>query len=447
MLTTLHYLSHRTACAALGLCLAIGSALIATAAEPTVDVQRDASGAKITWDATDGMDYILEGTDDTVGGTWTQVNQSVVQEGSLNRVFVPEDQAKAFYRLVDDGRIQAAYVGSETCQSCHPTKYADFMESGHSYKLVKVEGAPPTYFSDQQVHVPNPPDSWTWDDISWVIGGALWKARFIDQDGYIITGTNVQYNLDTQGWVGYHSDEAVGTKPYNCGACHTTGWVAVGSGGVSQDGQPGMHGSFAAPGVHCEACHGPGSRHAATMSASDIIRDDSSALCGQCHIRGASDMIPASGGFIRHHEQYNEILSAGHANLKCVTCHDAHISSKRELPGALIRNCTDCHDAADYEQDFHSNFAECQTCHLPRASKSAVAVNKYVGDVKTHIFKINPNADGEMFTPDDAFANGATGVTLSYVCYRCHKDQDGVGGNNSTKSLSDLQDRAMGFHQ
>jgi len=417
-----------------------------------MQVQQDVSGAKITWDAADGIDYVLEGSDDFV--TWMRVNQSVVQEGTMYRVFVPQDQARAFYRLVDDGvSTQAAYVGSENCQTCHQGKYDDFIESGHGYKLVKVEGGPPTYFSDDQVHVPNPPEGWTWDDVSWVIGGALWKARFVDNDGYIVTGTNVQYNLETEGWVGYHSDEAVGTKPYDCGRCHTTGWVAVGDGGVNQDGQPGMHGSFAAPGVHCEECHGPGSRHiAAAMSggnaAAEIIRDlDSDAqTCGRCHIRGDSATIPASGGFIKHHEQYNEILSAGHANRRCTDCHDSHISSKRGLDGAITKDCTLCHSAGEYAQDFHSNFADCTTCHMPKASKSAVAVNQYVGDVKTHIFKINPNADGQMFTPDGAFANGSTGVTLSYVCYQCHKDEDGVGGSNSQKSLSDLQDKAIGFH-
>ena len=53
-------------------------------------------------------------------------------------------------------------------------------------------------------------------------------------------------------------------KPYDCGACHTTGWVADtdadtdGTLADNQDGLPGIHGTWAAPGIHCEACHGPG---------------------------------------------------------------------------------------------------------------------------------------------------------------------------------------------
>ena len=109
----------------------------------------------------------------------------------------------------------------------------------------------------------------------------------------------------------YHSSEAVGTKPYNCGSCHTTGWRDVGDGGVKQDGQPGMHGSFSEAGVHCEACHGPASRHTQSLSADDITIDTTSSLCGSCHVRGDINTIPASGGYIKHHEQYNKMLSAG----------------------------------------------------------------------------------------------------------------------------------------
>jgi hypothetical protein len=31
------------------------------------------------------------------------------------------------------------------------------------------------------------PEGYTWDDISYVIGGYNWKARFINAEGYIIT--------------------------------------------------------------------------------------------------------------------------------------------------------------------------------------------------------------------------------------------------------------------
>ena len=67
--------------------------------------------------------------------------------------------------------------------------------------------------------------------------------------------------------------------------------------------------------------------------------------------------------------------------------------------------------------------------------------------MSTHIFKINPNEDGKMFNEDGTLANGETGVTLEYVCYQCHRDPGGTGGSNSYKTLKQLSDKAIGYHQ
>lgn len=161
----------------------------------------------------------------------------------------------------------ADYVKSETCGGCHEEIYDTFMKSGHPWKLNKVvNGQPPDY---PYTEVPNPPEGYTWDDITYVIGGYNWKARFIGKDGFIITGEEGdtefkgQYNFanphvgNDAHWGKYHPGEE---RPYNCGTCHTTGysnWPAD----SHQDGLPGLIGTWEEPGVQCEACHGPGSLH------------------------------------------------------------------------------------------------------------------------------------------------------------------------------------------
>ncbi|MCH7658555.1 MAG: hypothetical protein IIB05_09600 [Bacteroidetes bacterium] len=180
------------------------------------------------------------------------------------------------------------YIGSAECATCHAETYASFMKTGHPYKLNEVDGAAPAY---PYSSVPEVPTGYSWSDISYVIGGYNRKARFVDQDGYIITGDDVQYNLANQGWVGYHSDEAPGTKPYDCGKCHTTGWKHIDDGGTPQNGMEGMYGQFSEGGIHCEACNGEGNIHAVTESASDINVDTSSELCGSCHYRNEDHSI------------------------------------------------------------------------------------------------------------------------------------------------------------
>ena len=161
------------------------------------------------------------------------------------------------------GPLGAEYIGSSTCAGCHQDTYDVFINSGHAWILNPVvDGQAPDYpFTD----VPASPEGYTWDDILYVIGGYNWKARFVDQEGYIITNPPGetgdaeylnQYNLANPllgkeaGWVTYHSGEE--QVPYDCGTCDTTGYSERGS----QDELPGLVGAWAEPGVQCEACHG-----------------------------------------------------------------------------------------------------------------------------------------------------------------------------------------------
>jgi hypothetical protein len=318
-----------------------------------------------------------------------------------------------------------SYVGSETCSLCHDYYYDDFVQSGHPYKLNKVvDGQAPTYpFST----VPSTPAGYSWSDISYVIGGYGWKARFIGLDGFIITAGGMnQYNLATQTWSDYHKDEV---KPYDCGACHTTGYSPVGH----QDGLEGLIGTWAEPGVGCEACHGPGLDHIRSPTTVSMTVDTESESCGACHNRGGvNSTIPASGGFIRHHEQYNEMQNSAHNQLNCVTCHDPHRATRlrdQADNSGLRTECESCHtDArtsieanslASFKKDF-----TCESCHMPPMTKSAVALGEFKGDVATHLWRINPSRRAEPFTEDGKAASGF--LTTEFSCLRsgCHTDRN-----------------------
>lgn len=323
-------------------------------------------------------------------------------------------------------QAQPPFEGSDYCFTCHPSQYNDWRVSGHPYKIVPTEEA---YVRP----IPLPSGFW-WDEISYVIGGYKWKSRYMGTDGYIITtvfdpvppndpidGMN-QYNYMTDQWVDYHAGEV--EKPYNCGRCHTTGWVADedaetdGDLSDNQDGLPGIWGTWEFPGIQCEECHGPG----------DVMWvDDSAEACGACHIRSDPLTIPAKGGFIRHHEQYNEHLASPHANMDCVECHDPH--KKGEF--SIIQTCEDCHGSIADSYALTSMGAvgvRCEDCHMPWASKSATALGPYKGDVRTHLFNINVRKNARMFTEDGLFvlldSDGQGATTLDFSCQYCHLDRN-----------------------
>jgi hypothetical protein len=319
-----------------------------------------------------------------------------------------------------------------------------------------VDGQPPEYPFTELSELP---DGYSWDDIAYVIGGYNWKARFVDQEGYIITDEpgssgNTEYlnqynyaneNVGTDaGWVTYHSGEE--NLPYNCGSCHTTGYSPNGN----QDDLPGLEGTWAEPGIMCEECHGPGSLHISNPQGVEMKIDRDAEQCGQCHRRGDIEEVNASGGFIQHHEQYEELFQGKHVVIDCVICHDPHtgviqLRQAQEDDSTLNTTrtqCENCHfEQAKYQKiEIHSAVRmDCIECHMPFMVKSAVGnPETFTGDIRTHLMAIDPQQI-EQFNEDGSVALSQIG--LNFACRHCHGA--GVG---QEKTDDELIAGAEGYH-
>lgn len=341
----------------------------------------------------------------------------------------------------------ATYVGAEQCKMCHFAIYENWATTGHKYKLMTPDEA-------LQLRPDLPmPEGYTKDDILYVIGSWGWKARYVGMDGYIITktgpgknknGTN-QYNIATGEWADYNPGQVV---KYNCQRCHNTG----ASYDRNTPGLPGIEGTWEFRGIQCEACHGPGSEHikAGGGKGVGIIVDTNSSMCGLCHRRGEDDAkIPAGGGFVQHHEQYQDFLAAGKmSDLKCVTCHDPHkpvyAGATNPIEGAGIRKvCTDADCHAETGKTYNGSVmgiagVTCIDCHMPKTVKSAVAESQYVADVRSHVFKINTDVDAEFtYIGDDGKEYANPYLTVEYMCLSCHSDKDKAwAAENAPGSMS-----------
>jgi len=342
------------------------------------------------------------------------------------------------------------YVGMEECAVCHEAEYEKVTRGGHPYKLQKtnnLEPVAPVNYPGQ--YAPNPPTGYDWADVSYVIGGAAWKQRFIDNDGFVITSgatepyNPVQWNLADGSWVNYHAGEDPGTKPYNCGPCHTTAYSPDGN----QDGMPGMIGTWAAPGITCEECHGPGGNHLEDPYLVDMRIDRDSESCGACHIRGSASEIPAKSGFTKHHEQWNELSASKHRALDCIDCHDPHGSAVYvdvtwNPNKGIISSCENCHfQEAAYADTAAMGSLECTDCHMPKSSKSAIGdLSVFTGDITGHLFAINTDATAEQFY--DSGTKTSPYLTLDYACRHCHSS----GGIALEKTDAELEASAVGYH-
>lgn len=369
----------------------------------------------------------------------------------------------------DKTNAEARYVGANSCRNCHADIAEQHSRHGHAHKITPITGEPPQFPEGTSPGVPNPPDGYAWTDISWVIGGYTKKARFVDQDGYILTtgstGKQVQYNLafgpnGNSASFGNYEPDRPERKPfdYSCFVCHTTGPVPQDEDFPEfQDNRPGMRGTFEEPGIQCESCHGPGSNHFTTADGAVIIRTDrifidpdGSNSCRACHNRPYDDLtgnIVAAGGYLQHHEQWPEVkASGGHAQLTCIDCHNPHRSVYYDKQTALRKRCVDCHpdatmaghkDAVYTRPDGYTEALTCESCHMSYTVKSATTVSAdlvgpvaRIGDVRSHIVRISlePVDYKSFFTADEKSvardSQGRAAVTVDFVCIRCHNGND-----------------------
>jgi len=177
------------------------------------------------------------------------------------------------------------------------------------------------------------------DGLDWTIGDALNPPPSVEE----AAGRDIE------------SDEA-----RNCFSCHGTG--AIVNGKLDLD--------HLSPGVSCEACHGPGEKHAVaklldTRSDAPIFNPKSldpetlsQEFCGACH-RGVDivAMMPDLGGISNvRFQPYRLFNSRGHdpkdAHFACTACHDPHTELK--------------HGDAEYE-------SHCTSCHGPSEAASTQA--------------------------------------------------------------------------
>lgn len=357
------------------------------------------------------------------------------------------------------------YVGSEVCKSCHLEHYDSWKKTLHSKMLQDVSKNWDVFVTDidhktvledlekiaDRLKVP-PADIFIPDqkDVKYTIG-SQWKQRYlIEKDGKLFISP-VQFNIDTGRWVNYHEADW-DKRPWllKCGGCHATG--------VDLEAD-----TFFEPGVGCEACHGPGSHHAALpvgetfekratiVNPSKLTGGVAVQICGSCHNRGKSTKVKGAGwpvGFRPgralelyyrsipagdkhlypnefskgHHQQFIDWRKSKHADsgVNCMTCHSVHelgnpvFRSRTKVQGDQL--CMSCHEMIS-KVGAHSvhTFGNCANCHMPRIAKSAES-----GDIRSHIFAV--------LLPKDTLETG-----IPNSCQTCHKHKN--------EDLKDLQSR------
>jgi hypothetical protein len=337
-----------------------------------------------------------------------------------------------------------AYAGSASCRDCHAKNFERWSHDWHARALAPASktsvagtfgnahfrgaSSEATMFrkGDAFVMRTRGRDGQPADyRVSWVIGGKrMQDSVSVMDDGrwqvlpvyFHVTGGGawVDYNEAKQGrvapdhpffWTNFRR-----TANKECIECHATGVD------VRYDRDTHRWSTeLADAGVACEACHGPGARHAETKEKRDIVRADhldperALALCGRCH--GPHDplypLLDAKDQF-RPGERYDDryealVITDGTARsgeyfadgrpssstfeyqalvqsrcdrvggATCLTCHaaphaeHAHANDlKSDDPNASCRGCHANVFAAGKAHTHHDAAVTCVACHMPK---------------------------------------------------------------------------------
>jgi hypothetical protein len=169
-----------------------------------------------------------------------------------------------------------------------------------------------------------------------------------------------------------------------CFACHTTSMSSATPVDVKS----------LVPGIHCEACHGPGAQHVAAMQATDAKSTEdldthivnsahmtpaqSVDFCGACHstpwdvrIMGATGVQTVRFPAYRL-EKSRCWGTQGDTRVTCYACHNPHAPLERR-PAAYDGACLQCHRLEHQQTDAQHPGAACPvaksncvTCHMQK---------------------------------------------------------------------------------
>ncbi len=339
-----------------------------------------------------------------------------------------------------------AFVTSEQCKECHQSHYKSWKKTLHS-KIFKVAEHQEEILGDFDSN--NSLVHFKRSDIEFVIG-SKWEQVYVRKIAGEYYPLTAKWLVTTQQWVPYKVDNWQETPlSTQCNGCHTTGFNSENY-------------EFSEFGVGCEACHGTGHEHVQNklkLSAAecsichnlfmgsqaeerkkDIIVSYKSAVCGQCHSRGAQavdnehmkiefnfplEYIPGNeidkafkpltakqdkkgqywwgnGISKNRHQEYADFARSKHSkslkNLKekrgkcdrepedsCMQCHSsdyimadkAHKPSLSEAKEGLT--CIICHESHGMDKNHirgNSGAHKCEQCHADALSRTTAKSGK-----------------------------------------------------------------------
>lgn len=163
------------------------------------------------------------------------------------------------------------YAGSRRCAGCHPSVYRQWRRTPHARMVRSPRRDPAALLARFDGSSPFPAS-----EIAYVLGSRN-VQRFVSRKADMLVVRTPIWMIRSKRWnLSYWREMDWLTA---CAGCHTTGYDPYA-------------GRYAEEAVSCEACHGPGRRHAETgdpgeiLDPGDLPEDRRVMVCEACHTTG-----------------------------------------------------------------------------------------------------------------------------------------------------------------
>jgi hypothetical protein len=373
----------------------------------------------------------------------------------------------AFFSLIGFSRavqsIDASeYITSEGCKECHEEIFDQWKLSSHARMLRNAKEDPSAIEADNfSEEIP-----FTKDDIEYALG-SHWIQKYltrIDGELYILPKF---WNIVKQEWEPY-SIWNWRNRPYShhCNWCHSVGYDTETRTYVEES-------------IGCEACHGPGKKHAESGEPADIVNPAklskvrADMICESCHTDGkdrSTKTYPFPDGFVagedltnyytdffvpkpgskgwykgemsylERHRMFLFWQTRFYSNARsCEVCEFDRQINKKVKGGYMTRDeyCGTCHGDILSEFKSHSNHSpkdvRCIECHPPSldATGERYSIHDHKFDfsapeivcVECHGDAVPESKEGHShsFTlPGPVQAQG--NLAIEETCAKCHDD-------------------------
>lgn len=327
------------------------------------------------------------------------------------------------------------YLGSAACGKCHPEEFRQWKRSPHARMLRSPRKDPTALVADFRSAPPFPES-----EIAYVLGSRN-VQRFISRRGDAMVVRTPIWLIRAKKWNLDYWRELDWLRL--CAGCHTTGMDPLQS-------------AFAEEGIGCEACHGPGKRHAASggdpaavVNPAKLSQPRRDMICEACHTTGhdrtgefrfpagylpgkdltryyfgltpkpGQDDVSFAGddSYADRHRQFlfwqsQMLVAEGETCDLCKNFREARRSTGNEGPRKMTADeyCVSCHDGTVVAPPARHDHREvtsrrCLSCHPAMRARS--------GETSIHDHRYLPSAALEKkdFIPSPDFRS---------ICFGCH---------------------------